>query len=300
MWILRRWVQSAATILSNASLMFLSTRNIYQGRLKSMCVPGLNCYSCPAATGACPLGSLQTLFASVKPGLESGRYHFGLYVIGFLGIIGSLVGRMPCAWLCPFGFLQELIYKIPSRKFEIPKYLIYVKYVFLAFFIVLLPAFVLDEFGYGMTWFCKYVCPAGTLEAGIPMMLLQPSLQELIGILFYNKLIILIVFLLLMIIIKRPFCRIACPLGAIYSLFNKFSIFRMVHDPDACVRCKQCYRDCPMGVRFYEKANHIDCIRCMKCYQESCQYGAISYEVAGIPIRPVPKKGEDEAESPAS
>ncbi len=299
MWNLRRWVQGVATLASNAYLLFPFTRNIYQGRLKSMCVPGLNCYSCPAATGACPLGSIQSILSTVRPSFSSGRYHISLYVLGMLGLVGSLVGRMPCAWVCPFGLMQELIHKIPSRKFEILKALIYVKYLILALFIFLLPVLVVDQFGYGMTWFCKYICPVGTLEAGIPMMFLQPSLRELIGILYYNKLIILVVFLILMVFISRTFCRIACPLGAIYSLFNKISIFRMVHDPDACVLCKQCYRDCPMGVRFYEGANQVDCIRCLKCYQESCQYGAISIEVAGIPVRPVPKEGRKKEEIPA-
>jgi len=168
--------------------------------------------------------------------------------------------------------------------------MIYCKYVFLGLFIILLPALVLDQFGYGMTWFCKYVCPAGTLEAGLPMMVLQPQLRELVGLLFYSKLLILIVFLALMVVVKRPFCRIVCPLGAIYSLFNKVSVFRMVHDPDKCVLCKQCYADCPMGVRFYEGANQIDCIRCLKCYHESCKFGAISLEIAGVPVRPVPKQ----------
>jgi ferredoxin-type protein NapH len=290
MWVLRRWIQTIATFISNAYLMFPATRTIYQGKLKSVCTPGLNCYSCPAATGACPLGSLQNFYASLRPGLEAGRFHVGLYVIGFLGIIGSLVGRMPCAWVCPFGFLQELIYKIPSRKFEIPHILIYGKYVFLALFIVILPAVVVDDFGYGVTWFCKYICPAGTLEAGIPMMVLQPSLRELIGILFYNKLAILLLFLTIMVFIKRPFCRMVCPLGAIYSLFNRVSVFRMVHDPDKCVLCKECYRLCPMGVKFYEGANQIDCIRCMKCYQEACKFGAISYEIAGISLPSLSRK----------
>lgn len=286
MWILRRWIQVAATVLSNAYLIFPFTRNIYQGKLKSVCVPGLNCYSCPAATGACPLGSLQSMFATVRSGLSIGRFHPGLYVIGFLGTIGALVGRMPCAWVCPFGLIQELIHKIPSGKFEIPRFLIYIKYVVLALFIFLLPLLAVDELGYGITWFCKYVCPAGTLEAGIPMMFLMPSLKELIGVLYYHKVALLVIFLILMVFVRRPFCRIVCPLGAIYSLFNKVSIFRMVHDPDACVGCEQCYRDCPMGVRFYLGANQIDCIRCMKCYQESCKYGAISYELAGFPLRP--------------
>jgi polyferredoxin len=229
-----------------------------------------------------------------------GRFQIGLYVIGFLGIIGSLVGRMPCAWVCPFGLLQELLHKIPSGKLEIPKFLIYLKYVFLAFFVVLLPLTITDAFGYGMTWFCKFVCPAGTLEAGIPIMFLQTDLRSLIGILYMNKLVILIIFVILMIPIRRPFCRTVCPLGAIYSLFNKVSIFRMVHHPDKCVLCKQCYTDCPMGVRFYEGANQVDCIRCLKCMQESCKYGAISYEIDGLVVLPrkAPKE-RTEGKTPA-
>ncbi len=223
----------------------------------------------------------------------------GLYVLGMLGLIGSLVGRMPCAWLCPFGLMQELIHKIPSMKVEIPRVLTYLKYMILALFVFLLPLLVVDEFGYGVTWFCKYICPAGTLEAGIPMMVLQPSLRELTGVLYYNKLMILAVFLVLMIFIRRPFCRIACPLGAIYSFFNRASMFRMVHNADACVGCKKCYSDCPMGVKIFEGANQLDCIRCLKCYQESCLYGAISIEVAGIPIHPFPISGEGREEGSA-
>ncbi len=285
MWSLRRWIQSAATLLSNAYVLFPFTRNIYQGKLKSVCAPGLNCYSCPAATGACPIGSLQTIFANVRPSFKAGNFNIGLYVLGMLGITGSLVGRMPCAWLCPFGFLQELIHKIPSRKIEIPHWMIYIKYGFLALFVIILPLIVVDGLGYGMTWFCKYVCPAGTLEAGIPLLILQPQLRELAGWLYVNKIVILALFLVLMIFIRRPFCRTVCPLGAIYSFFNKVSVFRMVHHPDKCVLCKECYNGCPMGVRFYEGANQPDCIRCLKCMQESCKFDAISYEIAGLPVK---------------
>lgn len=283
MLVIRRWIQIIATVLSNAYWMFPFTRGIYQGSLKAVCVPGLNCYSCPAATGACPLGSLQNFMATLRPVLRTGHYHFGLYIVGMLGLVGTLVGRMPCAWLCPFGFLQELLHKIPSRKFEIPRFLTYIKYVLLGLFIFVFPFLIVDDFGYGMTWFCKFVCPAGTLEAAIPMMLLKAELRELIGLLFYSKLTILAVFLVWMVLSRRPFCRVACPLGAIYSLFNRYSVFRMTHDPDKCTRCEACYRDCPMGVKFYEDPNNYDCIRCLKCLQESCRFGAISYEIAGVP-----------------
>ncbi len=285
MWVLRRWIQFAATLLSNAYVLFPFTKNIYQGKLKSICVPGLNCYSCPAATGACPVGSLQTIFANVRPSFKSGNGHIGLYVLGMLGITGSLAGRMPCAWLCPFGLLQEMVNKIPSDKIDIPRWMRYIKYFILFAFVILLPLIVVDELGYGTTWFCKYICPAGTLEAGIPMLILQPQLRELAGWLYVNKIAILIVLLILMVLIKRPFCRMICPLGAIYSLFNRISVFRMVHNRDKCVLCKECYNNCPMGVKFYEGANQTDCIRCLKCLNESCKFGAISYEIASLPLK---------------
>lgn len=291
MTILRRWIQAAATAASNAYLLFPATRIIYQGELKAVCVPGLNCYSCPAAIGACPVGALQAFMAGVRPAVRGGQFHLGLYVLGFLGMIGSLVGRMPCAWLCPFGLLQELMHKIPSPKFEIPRILSFAKYLVLALFVFILPLAVADDFGYGITWFCKFICPAGTLEAGIPMMLLKPELQGLIGALFLNKLTLLALFLVWMVLSRRPFCRTACPLGAIYALFNRFSVFRMVHHPNRCTRCEQCAHDCPMGIRFYEGANQADCIRCLKCLQSSCRFGAISWEIAGVPTAsPVRKK----------
>jgi len=283
---LRRFIQLAATVLTNAYWLFpFGGASMYAGRLKSVCVPGLNCWSCPAAVGACPIGALQNMFAGLRPGLEVGNKHFGLYVIGMLGVIGSLVGRMPCAWVCPFGFFQELMHKIPSPKLKIPGFMSYLKYVFLGLFVILLPLLVVDRFGFGQVWFCKYVCPTGTLEAGIPMLLLKPGLRDMVGTLFHSKLTILAVFLIWMILCKRPFCRVACPLGAIYSLFNRSSAFRMTWDADKCTHCEQCYRDCPMDVKFWENPNHVDCIRCLKCYQESCKYGAISYEIAGIPAR---------------
>lgn len=278
---LRRVIQISITLFNNSYVGFIWTKKIYQGQTKSFCAPGLNCYSCPASILACPLGSLQTILASIRVSLNSMKFHFGFYVFGFLGTIGMLVGRFPCGWLCPFGFLQELIHKIPSKKIDIPSYLQYFKYFFLLVFVILLPLLIVDEFGYGSTWFCKYICPAGTLTAGIPLMFLDTSLQRLIGILYYNKITILFILLISMVFIRRPFCRTICPLGGFYSIFNKMSILRMKHNSEKCVKCYQCYRDCPMHLKFPDGANQLNCIRCFKCYTKSCKFGAISLELIG-------------------
>lgn len=269
-----RIVQIISTLLANPYFPSLFKKQIYQGRLKGICVPILNCYSCPLAVGACPIGSLQNFFASLRTSFAMAQYQLGLYVIGILGVFGSLVGRMPCGWICPFGFLQELLYKISTSKISIPRFMSYFKYAFLLIMVIAMPALIVDEFGYGQTWFCEWVCPAGTLEAGIPMVTLNENIRSQIGLLFSWKVGLLVVFLAWMVVSKRPFCRVVCPLGAFYSLFNKVSLFRMSVDHDKCVECDACYRVCPTEVRIYETPNSPDCIRCLKCV-EACPFGAV-------------------------
>lgn len=277
----RRIVQIVSALVANPYFPSLFTKQFYQGRLKGVCVPILNCYSCPLAVGACPIGSLQNFFISLRSSIAVAQYQLGLYVIGTLGIVGSLIGRMACGWLCPFGFLQELLHKIPTPKVSIPRFMPYFKYAFLAIMVVALPILLVDEFGYGQTWFCKLICPVGTLEAGIPMIALAENIRSQIGFLFSWKVGLLVVFLIWMVVSKRPFCRVVCPLGAFFSLFNKASFFRMSVDHDKCVKCDACYRSCPTELKIYETSNSPDCIRCLECVK-ACKFGAVSYELVHI------------------
>jgi len=253
---------------------------IFQGGIKGVCVPALNCYSCPSAMGACPIGAMQTFFAGLRFNLSVAQKKFGLYVAGFLATVGSAVGRMPCGWVCPFGFVQELVHKVPSPKIKIPHFLTYFRYVVLATTVVALPLLIVDQFGYGQTWFCKWICPAGTLEAGIPLMLIKADLRPLIGFMYYWKLGLLALFLVWFVLSRRPFCRTVCPLGAFWGLFNKASLFRMAVDDEKCTLCDKCTKDCPVEISIYKSANSPDCVRCLKCVS-SCKFGAISYEFLG-------------------
>ena len=108
-WV-RHSIQAAATLLQNANFKGFFEGRIYQGPAKSVCVPGLNCYSCPGAVGACPVGSLQTYLSGLK-------FKVPYYVVGILIFVGALIGRAVCGFLCPFGFLQDLLYKsFPLRR----------------------------------------------------------------------------------------------------------------------------------------------------------------------------------------
>ncbi|MFC1524294.1 4Fe-4S binding protein [Thermodesulfobacteriota bacterium] len=281
---LRIWIQALSFFVVNGYWQFPATRTLYQGPLKAICSPGLNCYSCPAATTYCPIGSIQQLMAGLRMSLEAGQYYFGLYVVGSLGLLGSLFGRMICGWFCPFGLFQDLLNKIRSRKFNIPTPLKYIKYGVLLFMVILLPALAVDEYGAGTLWFCKYLCPAGTLEAGIPLLALKPNYTEIIGILFFCKLAILILYIFWSVLASRPFCRTTCPLGAFYALFHRAKLIKLRLDADKCTECKACHSVCPMGVKFNESPEDMECITCLKCMDQACSYQAISLEIGGIPL----------------
>jgi ferredoxin-type protein NapH len=280
---LRKWVQGLFFFMTNGYWNFPVTRSIYKGPLKVVCSPGLNCYSCPASTSYCPIGALQQLFAGIRLSIETGQFFMGFYVIGTMGVLGGFVGRMICGWACPFGLFQELLHKIPSPKFGIWPFLRYVKYGLLVFMVILLPLFVIDEFGAGSTWFCKYVCPAGTLEAGLPMLMLRPSLQGNLGWLFLLKLSILIFFITWAVLASRPFCRTACPLGAFYALFSKVKMVKLTLNHSRCTHCDACHDVCPMGVRFNESPNDMECISCLAC-TKACKLNAITLEIGGVPV----------------
>ncbi len=221
---------------------------------KGVCFPVLNCYACPLAAVACPIGSLQH-FAAI--------HVFPFYTVGILGLVGGVVGRMTCGWLCPFGFLQDLIYKLHTVKVRLPKFLNYLKYILLLTLVIIVP------YISGEPWFSK-LCPAGVLEAGIPLVLLDEQVRRQIGSLFWLKTGILVAFLVSFIYIKRPFCRMICPLGAIFSFFNAFSAYRLEFDETQCIRCNKCQRKCPVDIKVYESPNSTDCIRCLDCTDCVC------------------------------
>ena len=267
----RGWIQAVATLLTNIHLPNFFKGGIYQGKGKAVCVPGLNCYSCPGAAGACPIGSFQAVVGSSK-------FRFSYYITGFLILLGVLLGRFICGFLCPFGWLQELLHKIPGKKLSTKKLkpLTYLKYAILLLAVVLLPAIVVNDLGMGDPFFCKYICPQGVLEGAIPLAAVNEGIRSALGSLFNWKLAILIVVVILSILFYRPFCKWICPLGAFYALMNKVSLLGIKVDEHKCVSCGKCARVCKMDVDVTKTPNHTECIRCGKCIT-ACPTDAIKF-----------------------
>ncbi len=265
---LRGWVQLFSAVVWNPMLGNFISGHIYRGKLKQICIPALNCYSCPGAIGSCPLGSLQTVLADPF-------YNFSFYVIGYLLVFGSILGRWICGWVCPFGMIQEWLHRVPFPKMLLPRWMGGVKYGILAVFVLYLPMAGAKSLGLGEPAFCKYICPAGTLEAGLPLLGLVPGLRSALGSLFALKLFILLLVVVVSFMIFRPFCRVLCPLGAIYGLFNPVSWYRYQCAREACTGCGSCAAVCKMGVNPAIRPNSPECIRCGDCLR-SCPQGALS------------------------
>lgn len=279
----RRIVQLYCALLYNAHLRGFAQGSIFTGKTKGVCVPGLNCYSCPGAVGACPLGSLQNALGSLNK-------HIGFYVLGIILLYGMLLGRTVCGWLCPLGLIQELLNKIPTPKIQKSRFtrlLSYLKYVMLAVFAVFVPVYYGLAKGMQVPGFCKYICPAGTLEGAIGLLPKNLSWLSMLGPIFTRKFVIMAVIALVCVFCYRAFCRFLCPLGAIYGMFNRLSVIGVRVDTGRCNSCGSCVRSCKMDVRYV--GDH-ECIHCGSCIN-NCHQGAISMKGEGFTSRTAVKAG---------
>ena len=273
----RRHIQLYAALLYNAHLKGYISGNIYTGAVKNLCVPGFNCYSCPGAIGACPLGALQNAIAASGSRTPS-------YVLGILLLYGLTFGRTICGFLCPLGLLQDLVHKIPTlkiRKNPVTRIFSYLKYVILAIFVVIVP-FWYSLQNYPVPAFCKYICPEGTLGGALGLLANSANFDKypMLGILFTRKFLILLIITFLCILIFRAFCRFLCPLGAIYGLFAKVCVIGVKVDATRCTDCGRCVRECPMDIRHVGDKECIHCVRCL----DVCSVKAISYKAGKITL----------------
>lgn len=266
----RNKIQGLVALLYNLHIPNFFKGNIYNGSTKKVCLPGLNCYSCPGAAGSCPIGSMQAVMGSKK-------YRFSYYVFGMMAFFGVMVARLICGFLCPMGLFQDLLNKIPTKKVSTKKLkpLRLIKYIILFSLILALGLVMRDRYEVIPPYFCKYICPQGIIQGAIPLAIKNPSLRLGLGKLFNLKLGILITTIMLSIIFYRPFCKWICPLGAFYSFFNKYSFYQMKVDENKCIDCGKCARVCKMDVDIRKNNAHLECIRCHEC-TKACPTKAIS------------------------
>ncbi len=279
----RRLIQLYAALLYNAHAKGYITGNIYTGGTKVLCVPGMNCYSCPGAVGACPLGALQNAVAS-------SRNRTPVYVLGILMLYGLILGRTICGYLCPVGLVQELLHKLPTpkiKKSRVTYVLSFLKYVLLVVLVVVVPLWFAFQ-SLPLPAFCKFVCPAGTLEGAVGLLSHPENADKfsMLGGLFTWKMIVALLLVGLCVFIYRGFCRFICPLGAFYGLFSKIALIGVRVDCNKCNGCGKCVRECPMDIR---RVGDHECISCGKCIS-ACPTKAIELRAGKFTLKSAEKK----------
>ena len=280
----RRLIQLYSALLYNANLKGFVKGQIYTGKTKALCVPGFNCYSCPGAVGACPLGSLQASVAA------AGK-HIGFYIIGIILLYGLIAGRTICGWFCPLGLIQELLNKIPTpkiKKSRITRGLSYLKYFMLAWFAFLIPLWYGLKHSMAVPGFCKYICPAGTFEGAMALLANKNNsgFFGMLGILFTRKFVIMLLIGLACVFCYRSFCRFLCPLGALYGMFCKLAVIGVKVDLGRCNGCGLCVSKCKMDVK---RVGDHECIHCGHCI-DTCAQGALSLKAGKFTLK-APLKG---------
>ncbi len=229
-------------------------------RMHTMCSPVFHCYACPLATFACPIGVIAQF---------SALHMFPFIAVGLLLLVGVLLGALICGWICPFGLLQDLAAKVPTPRFKIPLWMGYFRYVVLIGAVLLIPWF----FGKEHNLFICSICPAGGLESGVPLMINAASQGDPIPWPNAIKMTIIAVFVIAIFFTIRPWCRVLCPLGAIFGFFNRFSVFSMKLEEQKCTSCGRCRTLCKYGVQPDKSPNSDNCLRCLECTQ--CAPGAL-------------------------
>ena len=277
----RRIIQVYAALLTNANLKGFVEGQIYQSTsevnavTKNLCAPGLNCYSCPGAVAACPLGSLQN-------SLGSSNTTTPYYILGILALLGLSLARTICGFLCPFGFAQDMLYKIKTpkaKKSAFTRLLSYLKYLLLIVLVIAVPLIY-----HNVPAFCKYICPAGTFEGSVGLLANESNsdFYSMLGYLFSWKFILLVLCIILCIFVYRGFCRFFCPLGAIYGFFNKIALIGVKLEKSKCIDCGMCISKCKMDIR--EVGDH-ECINCGECIPV-CPTKAISWKGGKLFLEP--------------
>ena len=223
---------------------------------KWLCNPVLSCHSCALTWLACPVG----VFVNY-----SSYQIFPFIAVGTVLLVGALLGRLLCGWICPFGLVQDLLYRIRGRKIELPRWANHIKYGVLVLFVVLLPWF-FGEDSWGS--FCRY-CPAAALQVRLPGFI--ASRFEVTGATVV-KFVVLGVVIFGAIVASRSFCRVLCPIGALLAPLNYVSFWVVRPTGNECITCQACDKACITEIapsaRLVEDipANRaLDCVVCHEC-----------------------------------
>lgn len=244
--------------------------------------------------------------------VELAQPEFPWIILGTVFLIGAVVGRAFCGWVCPMGFIQDIITHLKGRlDFVSPRtHKTMTRLKYLLFFATLLVSGTLGlalYLGAGSDYKAALgalatgpfiaISPDGTLFGFVPTLVTlirdniqavltrPPTIQEVwaqltrVPALLAIRILVLIGFFVGAWKVPRFWCRYACPTGAMMALFQKHSLTGMKRDPVKCTKCPHCEVKCPMQINIldlpWEKFNDPECILCMECV-DACPHGSLA------------------------
>jgi len=253
----RIWLRTIVQIIFFALIALISVNHTLAESGK-----GIPILSSASLHSLCPFGGVVTIYQYATTGTFVQKIHesaFILMVIGF--VLAILFGPVFCGWICPFGSIQEWVGKLGRKIFKrrynffipakIDRILRYLRYLVLAWVLYMTAASATLVFAAVDPYFALFNFWSSELAIG--------------------GLVVLLVTLAGSLFIERPWCKYACPYGAVLGITNLFRIFRIRRVPGTCKLDRACDIYCPMNIKVSEKTIIRDhqCISCLECTSEA-------------------------------
>ncbi|MHA1596488.1 MAG: 4Fe-4S binding protein [Candidatus Asgardarchaeia archaeon] len=260
-----------------------------------------------AQSVAGPFTRIPGAFDLIQIRLTSGEFPF--LEVGIILLLGAIFGRAFCGWVCPFGFIQDLLSYIPVKKVNLSKstnwvvvklrdtlprvkyYILYITLFFCSWiFVSTLMGTekpLVEALGVFSEAPWAVISPVVTLETFLPNFIMNHNLEEMasliysLDVFFWLRVSFLVAIIILSVYVPRAYCRWVCPMGALMSYFNKYSLVRVKKNPLKCKNCRLCERHCPTEVKISKEKGEIssgECILCLKCIT-TCEEGGLEVGV---------------------
>ncbi|HEX6888517.1 MAG TPA: 4Fe-4S binding protein [Candidatus Nanopelagicales bacterium] len=222
----------------------------------------------PSGEAFCPFGGFETFFTWVTTGRTVSHVHTANLVLAGAVVLLALAARGAfCGWLCPFGAIQEAVHaagqavtdQIPPLRRAHRRISADARWLARADRVARFGRYVVLAWAVG-----------GAAVTGVMVFREYDPWSALLSVVEFEvttAFVILVAVLVMALVVERPFCRYACPLGAVIGIVGQASPVAVQRNASACIGCDLCNRGCPMGLAVHSATRVTDaqCIGCLEC-----------------------------------